>query len=291
MEHSSISIVIPAKNEAAGLKALLPALLEQFSAAEIIVVDDGSSDATGALCRQHGVSCIRHLYSKGNGAAIKTGCRHASREAIIFMDADGQHAADDVNELINAYDKGFDLVIGARDKKSHASIGRFIANTVYNRLASYMVNQSVPDLTSGFRMVNREKFMQFLHLYPNGFSYPTTSTMAFYRCGYTVGFIPIRASRRLGKSHIRPFRDGIRFFLILFKIGTLFSPLKIFFPFSGLTFLVGISYYLYTFLMWGRFTNMSAMLFISAILMFLIGLVSEQITMLLYQKTNAGNRV
>ncbi len=286
IEHKRLSIVIPARDEARGLKILLPALSEKFSAAEIIVVDDGSRDDSAELCRQYNVDCIRHLYSKGNGAAIKAGCRHASREVILFMDADGQHAVEYINALLNEYEKGFDLVIGARDKGSHAGCGRLLANTAYNKLASYMVNRPVPDLTSGFRIAAREKFMQFLHLYPNGFSCPTTSTMAFYRSGYTVGFCPITAHKRLGKSHIRPLKDGIRFLLILFKIGTLFSPLKIFVPFSGLTFLVGVSYYAYTFLLWGRFTNMSAILFLSSILIFLIGLVSEQITMLLYQKTN-----
>jgi glycosyltransferase involved in cell wall biosynthesis len=284
MDLNKISIVIPAKNEAESLHSLLPSLLKNFSEAELIVVDDGSTDNTEELCKQHKVRCVRHLYSKGNGAAIKSGCRNAGRETIIFMDADGQHTDEYINDLIAEYEKGLDLVIGARDFSSHASFGRLLANTVYNKFASYMVNQKVPDLTSGFRIVNREKFMEFLHLYPNGFSYPTTSTMAFYRSGYSVGFIPITANKRVGKSHIRPFKDGVRFFLILFKVGTLFSPLKIFFPFSGLTFIVGMSYYIYTFLMWGRFTNMSAMLFISSILIFLIGLVSEQITMLLYQK-------
>ena len=282
MQQSKISIVIPAKNEAASLKTLLPSLLEQFSEAEIIVVDDGSSDATASLCQQHGIRCIRHLYSKGNGAAIKSGCRHADGEAIVFMDADGQHTADDIHALIHKYDLGFDLVIGARNAKSHAGIGRLIANTLYNRFASYMVNQTVPDLTSGFRMVSREKFMQFLHLYPNGFSYPTTSTLAFYRCGYTVGFIPITANKRLGKSHIRPLRDGVRFFLILFRIGTLFSPLKIFFPISITLFSTGLVYYLYTYISDGRFTNMGILLFITSVIVFLIGLISEQITFLTY---------
>jgi len=291
MDHNKLSIVIPAKNEAASLKSLLPSLLAQFSGAEIIVVDDGSGDSTAALCQHHGVSCVRHLYSKGNGAAIKSGCRRASREAIVFMDADGQHAVADVHQLIKKYEQGFDLVVGARDASSHASIGRFIANAVYNKFASYMVNQTVPDLTSGFRMANRQKFMQFLHLYPNGFSYPTTSTLAFYRSGYSVGFIPIKANKRLGKSHIQPLKDGIRFFLILFRIGTLFSPLKIFFPISITLFSTGLAYYLYTYISDGRFTNMGILLFITAIIVFLIGLISEQITLLLYQKTSDSDRV
>jgi len=286
MNHKSLSIVIPAKNEAESLKTLLPSLLENYTEAEIIIVDDGSSDSTEELCNKHNVICVRHLYSKGNGAAIKSGCRKASREVIVFMDADGQHTTEYISALIDEYDKGLDLVIGARDLKSHASFGRLIANMVYNKFASYMVNQKVPDLTSGFRIVNREKFREFLHLYPNGFSYPTTSTMAFYRSGYSVGFIPISANKRVGKSHIQPLKDGVRFFLILFKVGTLFSPLKIFFPFSGFTFILGFSYYLYTYMVWERFTNMSALLLISSILIFLIGLVSEQITMLLYQKSN-----
>ena len=281
---SAISIIIPAKNEEKGLSSLLPILKDNFVDSEIIVVNDGSTDNTEDLCSKIQVNVISHAYSKGNGAAIKTGARYAKGEILIFMDADGQHDPLCLKSLLQKYNEGYDLVIGARDASSQASFGRLIANTIYNKFASYMVNQKILDLTSGLRIVNAEKFREFIHLYPNGFSYPATSTMAFYRSGYNVAFSPIVAKERIGKSHISLFRDGVRFFLILFKIGTLYSPLKIFLPISGVSFLTGLAYYLFTYLTVGRFTNMSALLFTTSIIIFLMGLISEQITSLVYTK-------
>ena len=278
-----ISIIIPAKNESAGLDNLLPLLKNTVEKAEIIVINDGSADDTSEVCNKHGIRVITHMYSMGNGAAIKKGVNEASGEILIFMDADGQHNPDYIKSLVEKYLEGYDLVIGARHYKSHANISRWIGNAIYNRFASYMVNHKIEDLTSGFRITDAKKFKQFMHLYPNGFSYPTTSTMAYYRSGYSVAYVPIVADSRIGNSHIRLIKDGVRFLLIMFKIGTLFSPMKIFFPLSFFTFITGLSYYLYTYLTSGRFTNMSALLFICAVLIFLIGLVSEQITNLIYQ--------
>jgi len=186
--------------------------------------------------------------------------------------------------LLDKIDEGYDMVVGARSSSSQASVGRLCANTFYNWFASIMVNQKVEDLTSGFRAVKAEYFKKFLYLLPNGFSYPTTSTMAFFRSGYIVGYVPIKAEERIGKSHIKILKDGVRFLLILFKIGTLYSPLKIFFPLSVISFTMGILYYLYTFLSASRFTNMSALLFTTAIIIFLMGLISEQITSLMYNQ-------
>lgn len=280
---SRVSIVLPSKNEAASLVIFLPELKKQYPDAEIIVVDDGSSDETVAICHENEVKVVSHPYCKGNGAAIKTGARTATEDIIVFMDADGQHAPQDIKRLLKEMDNGFDLVVGARDRSSQASAGRSIANRFYNKLASWMVGHPVKDLTSGFRAVRREKFLEFIHLLPNGFSYPTTSTMAFFRAGYSVKYIPITAHKRIGKSHINLVRDGLRFLLIIFKIGTLFSPLKIFVPISMSLFFTGIAYYLYTFITAGRFTNMSATILSSSLLVFLIGLVSEQITQLVYK--------
>ena len=220
----------------------------------------------------------------GNGAAIKTGVRNARGEILVFMDADGQHDPDDIARLLAKLDEGFDMVVGARDAGSQASLGRGIANGFYNRFASWMVGQSIEDLTSGFRVARAENFREFLHLLPNGFSYPTTSTMAFFRSGYSVGYVPIRAHKRIGRSHIRILSDGVRFLLIMFKIGTLYSPLKIFLPVSVSMATLGCLYYGYTFATRHAFTNMSALLLTTSVVIFLIGLVSEQITMLLYQK-------
>jgi hypothetical protein len=200
------------------------------------------------------------------------------------MDGDGQHDPADIARLVASVDKGFDMVVGARDWGGQAGVGRGLANGFYNWLASRMTGHVVADLTSGFRAVRADKFREFLHLLPNGFSYPTTSTMAFFRSAYAVAYVPIKAAQRVGKSHIRPLRDGIRFLLIIFKIATLYSPLKLFVPASVVFFLLGLGHYLYTFFTMHRLTNMSVLLFSASVIVFLIGLISEQITSLTYRR-------
>lgn len=280
---ADLSIIMPAKNEAVNLQKLLPTVQSLFPAAEIIVVNDGSTDGTVALCQSLGVKVVTHQYSKGNGASIKTGARNASRDILVFMDGDGQHKAPDIVRLREIYDRGHDMVVGARSAATQASMGRLVANTMYNRLSSWISGQQIRDLTSGFRIVSRAKFVKFLYLLPNGFSYPTTITMAFFRAGYSVAYVDIEAGKREGKSHINLLKDGMRFFLIIFKIGTLYSPLRIFMPIAGSFFGVGLLYYLYTFFNFHTFTNMSAVLFITSVIVFLIGLVSEQVTTLIYK--------
>ncbi len=279
------SIVIPARNEAAGLRHLLAELFPFLSAgAEVIVVNDGSDDATSLVCEEHGVNVLNHPYPKGNGAAIKSGARAARGDVLIFMDADGQHKPEDIPLLLNKFHEGYDMVVGARTSGSQAGLHRAVANDFFSRFASWMVQQPVEDLTSGFRVVRADKFRKFLYLLPTGFSYPTTITMSFFRAGFSVAYVPIHTPRRVaGKSHVRPIRDGVRFLLIIIKIGTLYSPQKLFIPVSGVFFWTGLCYYLYTYLSVGRFTNMSALLFISAILTFLIGVVSEQVSALHYK--------
>jgi glycosyltransferase involved in cell wall biosynthesis len=279
----SVSVVIPARNEAAALRTLLPRIREAGVADEIIVVDDGSIDDTGDVCEEAGVRLIRHPYSMGNGAAIKSGARAATGDIVVFMDGDGQHDPADIPRLLDKLSEGYAMAVGARSMASQASLGRLTANHLYNRMASWMVNHRVRDLTSGFRAVRAEQFLEFLQLLPNGFSYPTTCTMAFFRAGYPVAYIPIHAGKRTGKSHIRPLKDGIRFLLIIFKIGTLYSPLKLFLPISAFFFLLGFGYYLFTYFSFHTFTNMSALLFTTSVLIFLMGLISEQITQLIYR--------
>ena len=282
---SSLSIVIPAKDEAASLPAVLQELKQRHPDAELLVVDDGSSDGTGDVARAQGAVVIRNPYSLGNGAAVKAGVRAARGSVVVCMDADGQHVPADVARLLELRAQGYDMVVGARTgSRSQASPWRHLANNFYNALASWMTGHRILDLTSGFRVADATRFREFLHLLPNGFSYPTTITMAFFRAGYRVGYMPIEAARRQGKSHIRPVRDGVRFLLIIFKIATLYSPLKIFLPISALFFCTGGGYYLYTYVEYHRLTQMTVLLFITSVLVFLIGLVSEQITTLMFSR-------
>jgi glycosyltransferase involved in cell wall biosynthesis len=289
--HQKLSIVLPAKNEASGLTQLLPTLRREFTEAEIIIVDDGSSDDTAAICARFDVICLRHPYSIGNGAAIKSGARHASGDVLLFMDADGQHDPNDIKKLLAKLDEGFEMAVGARAVDTHASMARRIANAIYNRFASYMTGNRIDDLTSGFRAARARHFKRFLYLLPNGFSYPATSTMAFFRSGLPVAYVPIRAKAREGKSHIRLINDGLKFLMIILKIGTLFSPMRLFLPLSAMLFLFASGYYAYTFALNHRFTNMSALLYMSSMLTFLIGILGELISSLHYKEADFERRL
>ncbi len=288
MASTALSIILPAKNEVGAVGDTVSRIRLVFPDAEVLVVNDGSTDDTARVAEAAGAWVISHPYSMGNGAAIKTGARHATGEVLVFMDADGQHDPADIPRLLARLNDGLDMVVGARQSGSQASVGRGLANRFYNALASWMTGQKIEDLTSGFRAVRANKFREFLYLLPNGFSYPTTCTMAFFRAGYGVAYVPIMAAQRIGKSHIRLIKDGIRFLLIIFKIGTLYSPLKLFLPVSLLHFIVGLSYYLYTYSEFNRLSLASVFLWSAAVTIFLIGLVSEQITQLMYK--DSGNR-
>jgi len=280
-----ISVILPAKNESEGLQRTLPALRSRFPDVEVIVVNDGSTDDTALVASGHGAQVLSSPYSMGNGAAIKRGARAATGDVLVFMDADGQHSPELVQLLLDKLDEGYDMVVGARNAAGQANVSRGAANAFYNKLASWMTGHRVADLTSGFRAVRKDRFCEFLHLLPNGFSYPTTSTMAFFRSAYAVAYVPIPVEKRIGTgSHIRPLRDGLRFLLIIFKIATLYSPLKLFAPTAIVFFLLGMSYYAWTFIVEHRFTNMSALLISASVIVFLIGLVSEQITALTYRR-------
>lgn len=285
MIKQNLSVVLPAKNEGATVGAVVGDIKMLYPNVEVIVVNDGSTDDTGPLAKSAGAIVINHPYSKGNGASIKSGARAATCDIIVFMDADGQHDPNDISKLLAEIESGYDLVVGARQSGSQASIGRGLANGFYNKLATYMTGHKVQDLTSGFRAVRADKFNEFLYLLPNGFSYPTTSTMAFFRAGYSVKYVPIHAAQREGKSHIKPLKDGMRFLLIIFKIGTLYSPLKLFTPAAAMFFMFGFVWYGYTFYTMTRFTNMSALLFTSGFILFMMGLISEQITSLMYKNS------
>src|SRR5690348_4382691 len=242
-----ISVILPAKNESEGLQRTLPALRARFPDAEVIVVNDGSTDGTALVATGHGAQVLSSPYSMGNGAAIKRGARAASGEILVFMDADGQHNAADIAKLLERLEAGYDMAVGARNAGGQANMSRGAANALYNRLASWMTGHRIADLTSGFRAVRAERFREFLHLLPNGFSYPTTSTMAFFRSAYPVAYVPIDVARRIGRSHIRPLRDGARFLVIILRIATLYSPLKLFAPASFLFGAMGLAYYAWTY--------------------------------------------
>lgn len=288
MDDSRLSIIIPAKNEAASIGKVVSAVVSLYPDAEMIVVDDGSTDQTTDIAEKSGATVISHPSSLGNGAAIKTGARHAKGEVLVMMDGDGQHDPNDISGLLRKLREGYDMVVGARSRHSQASLGRSVANRFYNALASYMTGQRIEDLTSGFRAARADRFREFLFLLPNGFSYPTTITMAFFRAAYPVAYVPIQAARRTGKSHINLVSDGVRFLLIIFKIGTLYSPLKLFFPVALAHGLLGIGYYAYTFMSESRLSLATLFLLTAGITIFLIGLVSEQITQLMYKRSRDG---
>ena len=283
--EARLSVIIPAKNEAAIIGEVVASVRQRYPDAEILVINDGSEDDTATIAGKAGAKVVTHPVSLGNGAAIKSGARNAGGDVFVMMDGDGQHRAEDIQSLLEMLDRGYDMAIGARDSGSHAGIGRLAANGLYNIFASMISGHRILDLTSGFRAVRADLFKKFLYLLPNGFSYPTTITMAFLRSGYPVTFLPIKADKRTGDSHIRPIRDGFRFLAIIFKIATLYAPLKVFLPISGVFFVSGLSYYAYTYITVGRFTNMSMLIFSASVIIFLIGLISEQITALTFTRS------
>lgn len=291
-ERPELSVVLPLYNEAAAVGGLLADLLAALAAVgdsfEIVVVNDGSTDDSAAVVTAVAdprIRLVSHPYNMGNGAAVKTGLRAAQGEWILLMDADGQHKPADILQLL-ALRGRYDMVVGARTKGSDTAVHRDIANAIYNRFAGYVCGRRIDDLTSGFRLIRAALAKRLVFLLPNTFSYPTTLTLAVVRSGYSLAYVPIQTVKRQGKSKIKLLRDGSRFFLILFKIATLFSPLKIFVPVSIFTFLLGFGYGLFKVLFLGsRYGPTSAMLMTIAVVIFLIGLVSEQITYLWYDKS------
>jgi glycosyltransferase involved in cell wall biosynthesis len=280
---STTSVVVPALNEADAIGDIVSALRAAGAWHEIIVVDDGSSDGTGDRAREAGAIVVRHPYNKGNGAAVKSGIRRATGDAVLIVDGDGQHRPGDAARIVGRLDE-YELVVGARSAATQATTARRLGNAMLNRLASYLTERDIPDLTSGFRAARRECLLEFLHLLPNGFSTPTTTTLAFMKAGYSVAFEPIDAEQRLGKSKIRLARDGAKFFLILLKIVTIFSPLKIFVPVSAVTFLLGSAYAVWTITTQSHVTNSSVLLILLSVVIFLVGLVSEQISALRFER-------
>jgi len=285
MDKAEVSIIIPVYNEVQSIRDVIKKIKSLYPDFEIIVINDGSTDDTVSVAKDAGVIVYSHPYNIGNGAAIKSGIRIASGDVLVFMDGDGQHDPGDIAKLLE-YLPDFDMVVGARLKGKQTSWGRALANKGYNWLASYVAKFRIQDLTSGFRAVKSDIAHEFLYLLPNTYSYPTTMTLSVLRSGRSLKYIPVHTlSRKNGKSKIRIFRDGIRFFLIITKICTLYSPLRVFLPMSFVIFILGLIYYIYTFVAWGRFTNMSALLFTTSIVIFMMGLVSEQICQMRFERS------
>jgi len=281
-DPSTVSIVIPAYNEADVIGGVVSGLEAAAPWREIIVVDDGSRDATATTAAAAGALVITHPYNKGNGAAVKTGIRRATGEFVLIIDGDGQHPPEDACRIVARLGE-YDLVIGARSAETQATHTRRLGNGALNQLASYLTGRDIPDLTSGFRGARREYLREFIHLLPNGFSTPTTTTLAFLKAGYNVAFEPIEARSRLGQSNIRLARDGAKFLMIILKIITLFSPLRIFLPLSIASFVLGSAYAVWTIATQSHVTNSSVLLIMLAVIVFLVGLVSEQISALRFE--------
>lgn len=274
-----VTIIIPAYNEAKSLQKLLNELNKLDGNYEIIVVDDGSTDNTGKVAEDSGVNVIKHPYNKGNGASIKTGIRNANGDIVVLMDADLQHSPHEIPDLL-AYMTDYDMVVGARIENPQGNFHRNLANKFYNKFASYLTKFNILDLTSGFRAIRRDVLMKFVYLLPNGFSYPTTITLALLRSGYSIKYVPIHVNKRIGKSKISPFNDGFKFILIILKIVILFSPLRIFLPVSIVFGMTGIGYYIYTFFTRHQFSSASVLFLVTGVLLFMLGLISEQIAQL-----------
>ena len=278
---------MPTYNEAATIGDLVLKIKDLYPDFEVIVINDGSSDNTDEVAENAGAHVYSHPYNIGNGAAIKSGIRVASGDVLVFMDADGQHDPADIAGLLK-YMPDYDMVVGARSIRDQASVGRAIGNKLYNWLASYVAKFYIQDLTSGFRAIKSKIAKSFLYLIPNTYSYPTTLTLSVLRSGWSLKYIPIKIrARSAGKSSIKLIRDGVRFFMIITKICTLYSPLRIFLPVSFAIFMTGFLYYMYTLITQGRFTNMSALLITTSIIVFMMGLISEQICQMRYERREA----
>ena len=291
MSGTKVSIIIPAYNEAAIIGDIVSDVKTLYPDFDIVVINDGSTDDTAVAAQKAGAMVYSHPYNIGNGAAIKSGIRIASGDILVFMDGDGQHKPEDIAKLLEFF-PDFDMVVGARSIIDQASLGRALGNKIYNWFASYVAKFSIKDLTSGFRAVKSNVARNFLYLLPNTYSYPTTLTLGTLRSGMSVKYVPVRIKKRAtGKSNIKMIQDGVRFFMIIIRICTLYSPMRVFLPVSFAMFLLGLINYLYTFIMRNRFTNMSVFLFVTAIIIFMMSLISEQICQMRFERRGADRRL
>ena len=291
MSETTVSIIIPAYNEADIIADIVQRVRSLHPDFDVIVVNDGSTDDTALEAQKAGAEVYSHPYNIGNGAAIKSGIRVATGDILVFMDGDGQHDPEDIARLLEYFPE-FDMVVGARSISDQASLGRALGNKIYSWFASYVAKFSIKDLTSGFRAVKSNVVRNFLYLLPNTYSYPTTLTLGTLRSGMSVKYVPVKIKKRqTGTSNIKMMRDGVKFFMIITRICTLYSPMRVFLPVSFVMFLLGLINYLYTFIMHGRFTNMSVFLFVTAVLIFMMSLISEQICQMRFERRGADRPI
>ena len=287
MSNQNVTVIIPAFNEAGSIGNIVSEIISLYPDFEVIVINDGSVDETATEAEKAGATVYSHPYNVGNGAAVKSGIRVASGDIVVFMDGDGQHNPRDIAALLK-YLPDYDLVVGERSAADQASIGRAVGNKLYNWFASYVAKFSIKDLTSGFRAIKLSVARNFLYLLPNTYSYPTTLTLGVLRSGMSVKYVPIKIrKRKTGSSNIKIVADGIRFFIIITKICTLYSPMRVFLPVSLAMLGSGFLNYLYTYIAQGRFTNMSVFLFVAAVIIFMMSLISEQICQMRFERRGA----
>ena len=277
MDKSDITIVIPAYNEEKGIGNVLLNLKKLVSDYQLLVIDDGSTDNTFEIVKNSGVNVVCHKYNKGYGAALKTGLRNAKTSVVLYIDADGQHNPEDIDRIAEHIDE-YDMVVGARTKKSTVSLLRRPGKKILSITANYLSGHQIPDLNSGFRAIKKNKAMEFMHILPNTFSFTTTITLAFLKSGYDVKYVPIQTIDRVGTSKIKPFRDGFRFIMLIVRTITLFDPLKVFLPISIALFTIGMVYGLYTLISALNISDASVIMITASILIFFFGLLADQIS-------------
>lgn len=283
----SLSIVIPAYNEGTTIGNIIAQVHELHPYAEVVVVDDCSSDNTALVASAAGANVISRPYNIGNGAGVKTGVRAATGDVVIIMDGDGQHNPADISRLLGHIGR-YDMVIGARSRAGQQNWIRWLGNSLINRLGSYLTGLKMEDLTSGFRAFRRDILLHYIHLLPNQFSWPTTSALAFAKAGYHVRFEPIAMQRRQGgRSHQKLLKNGLKFTIIIFRIISLFNPLRIFIPVMLLFILLSVVSYFLGVANDGNWLHLppTAMFcLIAALFFFFFGLLAEMISALRFER-------
>ena len=291
MNAEKVSVIMPVYNEGKTIADLVSKIKTCYPDFDVIVIDDGSIDNTADAAQTAGARVYSHPYNIGNGAAVKSGIRVADGDILVFLDGDGQHVPEDIAKLLR-YLPQFDMVVGARSMGDQASLGRALANKAYNWFASYVAKFPIKDLTSGFRAVKSNIAKSFVYLLPNTYSYPATITLGVLRGGMSVKYVPFKMrKRKTGKSNIKLIQDGVRFFMIITRICTLYSPMRVFLPVSFTMFFLGIANYLYTYITRSRFTNMSVFMFVAAIIIFMMSLISEQICQMRFERRGADRPI